>query len=638
MCGIVAAVARDPAVTQMFAPAVERILDAMAYRGPDARGIWADRRVVLGHRRLSIIDLSDAGAQPMHDGANGLHITFNGEIYNYQELRRDLERQGYRFHSRTDTEVILGAYHVYGRNFLAKMRGMFAFVLFDEKNGKVLLCRDRMGKKPLFYYFDGRQLLACSELKGLYAFQGISLSPDPAGIGAFFSLQYVPGTGTILKEVKRIAPGECLELDLRSWRATSFLYWSVYDHIGCHAGPAVKIDEIDAAIRESVRYRLIADVEVGILLSGGIDSSLLSCYAAGLSTSPLKAFLVSFGQKDLDESVYARIVARSLNLELVEIDGGRLDADTFRRVMYHAGEPLGDPACIPTFMISEVIGRHVKVVLSGEGADELFWGYDYYRKQLLYDRLAPFLPRLRPGQKLGGLLAALESNPRVRGPVARLCKVLSSPCDTGCSRWTTVFGAAALGLLLPAAPAGIARCSGLMESALAALKRRAPASEAALALDLMYWLPDDLLVKVDRMSMAHSIEARAPYLDHRLVELALRMPAAQKIDSGSGKKVLRELLLRKLPQDAGRVIAARKKHGFDVPLVSWLGGELRGLADDCFSESGLRDADMLNANYVQRLWRDFKTHGGNPPFARKLWLVLCFLTWYGNHKNKFGFR
>jgi len=269
MCGIVAAVAKNPALTLEHAPSVERILDAMAYRGPDARGIRQRRNVIMGHRRLSIIDLSDAGRQPMHDVQHGLHIVFNGEIYNYKELRGDLEDRGYRFRTHTDTEAILGAYHVYGSQFLEKLRGMFAFVLHDESAQKVFLCRDRMGKKPLYYYFDSEQLLVCSEIKFLYAFQAVPLSIAWEHVRAFFALQYVPGTATFLNEINKIAPGECLELDLRTWRTASTRYWRVSDHLGSDSSSDIGIRQVDEMIRESVRYRLVADVEIGILLSGG---------------------------------------------------------------------------------------------------------------------------------------------------------------------------------------------------------------------------------------------------------------------------------------------------------------------------------------------------------------------------------
>jgi len=635
MCGIVAAVVRNPAEVRARIPEVERILDAISYRGPDARGLWHDEQVVLGHRRLSIIDLSEAGTQPMHDRSGDLHISFNGEIYNYRELRRDLEAQGYCFHSSTDTEVILAAYCIYGRDFASRLLGMFAFVLYDEAGDCVLMCRDRLGKKPLLYYHDDERLLAASELKCMYAFQGLDLEPDPGAIQDFFALHYVPGPGTILHKIRKVEPGECVELHLPTWRIRSRLYWSVLDYAG-RTLPDAGIEEVDTALQDSVRYRLIADVEVGVLLSGGIDSSLLAAYASGLSTSPLKAFLVSFSGSALDESNYARMVARSLNIELVELDGGLLEPDTLSRVMYHTDELMGDPAAVPTYMIAHVIRQHVKVVLSGEGADELFWGYDYYRRQILFDRLTGFLPRLKPGKRLRSLLATVESSRYVPGALARLSKILAETEDTGCSRWTSVFGPAAREHLL-ACDCERASTKNIA-TALSQLKGRLPPSEAALTLDLLFWLPDDLLVKVDRCSMAHAVEARAPYLDHRVVELALRLPASLKIGPAGGKQVLRELLRRRLPPEAAAVIAARPKHGFDVPLDAWLNGPLRASAEEFFSEAGLKNAPMLNAPYVRSLWKNFKDGRAGAPFARKLWLVLCFMTWYAHHKNGFGFR
>jgi len=360
MCGIVAAVAKDPMLTQIRKHELEIILDRMAYRGPDSRGAWSVPHVLMGHRRLSIIDLSDAGTQPFHDLAHNLHITFNGEIYNYRELRKDLEVCGYRFHSDTDTEVILGAYYIYGRNFLNKLRGMFAFILFDAEKKKVLLCRDRMGKKPLYYYFDGKELLSSSEIKFLHGFKGATLSIDPESLRAFFSLQYIPGPHTIYTEVRTVEPGECVELDMNTWQVTLNTYWSIHDQFCSLPASGHELESIDAALAESVRYRLIADVDIGILLSGGIDSSLLSCYAASQSASPPRAFLVSFDRSDLDESVFAKMVADSLGIDIIEIDGGKLDENIFTRVVYHADQPLGDPACIPTFMICEAVATACK--------------------------------------------------------------------------------------------------------------------------------------------------------------------------------------------------------------------------------------------------------------------------------------
>jgi asparagine synthase (glutamine-hydrolysing) len=642
MCGIVAAVTKDSVRIQRREAEAALILDRMAYRGPDAKGVWSVPQVLLGHRRLSIIDLSDAGTQPLHDLEHDLHITFNGEIYNYRELRKELEARGYRFHTGTDTEVILAAYYVYGRDFLPMLRGMFAFVLFDAQKKKVLLCRDRMGKKPLYYYLDGQELLAVSEIKFLHAFKGISLSIDPESLRAFFSLQYIPGPHTIYDEVRTVLPGECVELDMRSWQADQRPYWSIHDQFrSSPPAPGSELAAIDAALAESVRYRLIADVKIGILLSGGIDSSLLSCYAAAQSTSPPKAFLVSFDRHDLDESVFARMVAGSLGIGIVEIDGGKLDENTFRRVVYHADQPMGDPACIPTFMIAEAIADHVKVVLSGEGADELFWGYSYYRKELLWRHISRLLPPVSVRRKLYPLLAAIESSPQVRNSIGRFSKVLATKNDTGCALWTSVFGDAALEKLMPAGTMGSdcgSRHFNQIELRLAKLQERTGAAEASIALDLAFWLPDDLLVKVDRMTMAHSVESRAPFLDHQVVQQALNLPSEYKADLFTGKKILRKLLMQKLPAETAHVIAVRNKHGLDVPLAGWLRNALRSHADECFSPSAVHDTGMLNASYVSSLWGSLRNRSATAPFARKIWLLLCFMTWHEHHKNKFGFH
>jgi asparagine synthase (glutamine-hydrolysing) len=641
MCGIVAAFTQNPAGVQRRIPEVEMILDRMAYRGPDAKGLWSAPHGIMGHRRLSIIDLSDAGVQPLHDWEHNLHIVFNGEIYNYQELRKELMAGGYLFHTDTDTEVILGAYSVYGMDFLQKLRGMFAFVLFDAAKMKVLLCRDRIGKKPLYYHFDGATLLVTSEIKFLHGFKGISLSIDAESVGDYFSLQYIPGPYTIYTEVRSVIPGECVELDMHTWRTNSYIYWSIQDQFRSVPVTADESTQIDALIGDCVRYRLIADVDVGILLSGGIDSSLLSCYAAAQSTKQPKAFLVSFAQQDLDESVFAKKVARSLGLDIVEMDGGNLDENLFRQIVFHADQPLGDPACVPTFMISEAISNHVKVVLSGEGADELFWGYSHYRKERVWRRYLDLLPPFAIRNGLYPLLAAIESRPDINNSFGRFSKILSAKCEMGCSSWTSIFGDAAIERLIPERRTGPnlgSRHYQRIEQIFEIIKNMTGITEASIAMDIAFWLPDDLLAKVDRMTMAHSIEARTPFLDHLLVKQALNLPSRFKADRFTGKIILRNLLKQKLPAEVAHAIANRKKHGFDVPLVTWLQHDLHNHAEACFSRSVLERTGVINARYVQSLWKSFNDcRNPSVSFARKLWLLLCFMTWHRHHTNKFGF-
>jgi asparagine synthase (glutamine-hydrolysing) len=640
MCGIVAAFTKDPVKVQDRISEVNNILDRMAYRGPDAKGLWSVANGIMGHRRLSIIDLSDAGVQPLHDWEHNLHIVFNGEIFNYQELRKELIARGYLFHTDTDTEVILGAYCIYGMDFLQMLRGMFAFVLFDAAKMKVLLCRDRIGKKPLYYFMDEDELLVTSEIKFLHGFKGIPLSIDSESLGDYFALQYIPGPYTIYTDVRSVVPGEYVELDMHTWRADTCPYWSIQDQFHSLSASADESARIDALIGDCVRYRLIADVDIGILLSGGIDSSLLSCYAAAQSTKHPKAFLVSFDRLDLDESVFAKMVARSLGIDIVEIDGGKLDENVFRQVVFHADQPLGDPACVPTFMISEAISNHVKVVLSGEGADELFWGYSHYRKELMWRRYLNMLPSFTIRNRLYPLLAAIENCPNINNSIGRFSKILSAKCDVGCSLWTSVFGDAALEQLMPERRSG-SDCGNRhfqrIERLIQIFQNLTGAIEASIALDLAFWLPDDLLAKVDRMTMAHSIEARTPFLDHLLVQQALNLPSRYKVDQFTGKIILRNLLMQKLPAEVSHAIANRKKHGFDVPLVGWLQHDLRNHAEECFSQSALEGTGMLNVPYVRSLWRSFRDYeGASVPFARKIWLILCFMTWYEHHTKQFG--
>ncbi len=641
MCGITGLVTRNPFQAQDMLGVVRRMTDSLRYRGPDAGGTWSAPHVVLGHRRLSIIDLSEAGSQPLHDSHHGLHISFNGEIYNYQDLRTKVLESGFHLRTQTDTEVILGTYHCFGEDFVQHLRGMFAFILFDENHNRVILGRDRLGKKPLYYYYDRNMLVVASELKCFYALPDFPLSLDAESLRALFSLQYIPGPHTICKEIKRLEPGHLMVLAIPAWDLTNTRYWSVEECLQRQSRQSsVGPEEVDAALQDSVRYRLIADVEIGMLLSGGVDSSLLSCYAMQQVNVPLRGFQVSFPERDLDETRYARAVAAALGMELQIVDGGSLEAMTLERVLFHADEPSGDPALIPTYLISKALSQHVKVVMSGEGADELFWGYDHYRREKLYQALWWVWRYLHHLSPVFSKWCQIESDPQKPEVLSRLLKIFSSSEDLGCARWTTVYGEAALHRLMPdnrCEKAYPPRFIKQMGERLSTFYQLTSSLEASLALDLVYWLPDDLLAKVDRMTMAHGVEARTPFLDQLLVEKVLLMPACWKADLGQSKKILRQWLTRMLPADQAHGIAYRKKHGFDVPLQTWLRVQLVDFAEEHFAARALKDLGLLDLSYIRRLWQDFKRCGGSLAFARKLWLVLCFAVWYAHHRNRFGF-
>ncbi|MHC1742514.1 MAG: asparagine synthase (glutamine-hydrolyzing) [Syntrophobacteraceae bacterium] len=640
MCGIAGIVNAASPITDGQLRAMEVVLQRMSYRGPDGLGLWRDDRVLLGHRRLSIIDLSEAGGQPLHDPERDTHLTFNGEIFNYRELRQDLEARGYPFLTSTDTEVILASYAFHGDDFVDRLDGMFAFVLHDRRRHKVILCRDRLGKKPLYYSFDAEKLVVFSELKFFHSLPDFPLSLDPESVRAFFALQYIPGPGTIYTQIRKLPPGNVLEVDLHSWQMKRRRYWCIEGCFSSRAADRPSMNDLDRSIAESVRLRLVSDVPVGVLLSGGIDSSLLSAYASALASAPLTGFMVRFDDRHLDEAPYARLVARSLGMPLVELDGGRADSDVFERVTYHADEPLGDPACIPTYLINEEISRHVKVVLSGEGADELFWGYPRYQREMFYLRLAPLLPHGMFGMD-PGVLGRMEDMSLCGRDVSRLAKVLSAPLGLGCARWATIHGEGSLSRLLGPlitenhhSPRYVRELVGLYD----ALLSQTSCLEASLATDLASWLPDDLLAKVDRMSMAHGVEARAPFLAYPLVELALRLSPEQKADLTETKKILRRLLVQKLPLAAGRRIAARGKHGFDVPLHRWLTHDLRAMAEDLLSPASIRECPFLSSTYVRALWGRCQDGITSTAFLRKIWLIVAFMSWYRHHQSHFDLR
>ena len=639
MCGIIAVVERSGVVSPLTMQEMRTGLDGMAYRGPDGQGVWSHEGVALGHRRLSIIDLSSAGAQPFHDLEAGLHITFNGEIYNYRELRHLLETHGFVFHSQSDTEVILAAYTHFGDDCVRHFRGMFAFVLFDEKKRRALVARDRLGKKPLYFRLDDRKLIISSEIKTFGAFSDMPLSIDRRGVEAYFALQFVPGPGTIYTGVRRLAPGSYMTVDLMTWGTETKHYWRWQDFAVVGTGSSADVDALDHALQESIRYRMIADVDVGVLLSGGVDSTLIACYAAQLTERTVKAFTVAFSDSEFDESRYAGDVARSLGLDLITMLGSDVNEDLITRVAYHAGEPLGDPACIPTYMISDVLSQHVKVVLSGEGADELFWGYPHYRREQSWLQL-PWRPRWDGIPWLRSVSGSLESSARIPGALNRMAKVAVTPDSFGVLRWVTVFGEGALSALLGGhASTGYATLADDLGHIRSGLSPSWDTLGNSAAIDIPLWLPDDLLVKVDRMTMAHGVEARAPFLDHSVVELALGLPPRQKLSGGTTKSILRRLLRSKLSGTTLGSLAARPKHGFEVPVQEWLTGKLAGFTDDLLAElCGPQGVDMIDARYVDHLWGSFRKHGGSKPFARKIWLLLAFALWHHHHRENFGLR
>lgn len=635
MCGLIGVISKKaiPDLKPEYLERVNYALDQMEYRGPDNKGIWSDNRICLGHRRLSIIDLSSDGNQPFKYNDDRYIIIFNGEIYNYKELKAELIKLGRSFKTETDTEVIIAAYIQYGTDFCTKLRGMFAVVIYDQKEKKVIFSRDRLGKKPLFIFEDENVIIFSSEIKFFHAFN-IPLEIDQVSVLNFLSLQYIPGPATIYEKVRQLKPAELIIYDLNSNKREAGFYWNMLDYVGKEK-KIPEIGEIDHLLEQSIKYRLVANVDIGLLLSGGIDSSLLATYMQKLAGKKVKAFNVGFSEKALDESAYAKKVADALDLDLITLNVEEISIDNFSQSIFHADQPLGDSAIIPTYLISKSIKQHVKVVLSGEGADELFHGYDHYKFEKYYYQLGKL-----PFESAGYLLDMLGGigNSKLAKIKNKLRSINSFKKDTGTSRWTSILSPELGGAYVKNdLTSGERSYEYQFHDFLQKFGEKAGKLESSLMLDLATWLPDDLLVKTDRMMMACSVEARTPFLDHTLVEKVLMASDHFNQPLFQSKNYLRQLLKRRLPASISELISNRPKQGFETPKVKWLNSNLSELSSMLFSEDNINSNPFLNNETVGKLWQDFKKQKAGVN-NRLVWNIFCFLEWYRQHENKFGFK
>jgi asparagine synthase (glutamine-hydrolysing) len=635
MCGIIGVISKknNPDFHSEFIVPLGQALNHMEYRGPDHQGIWSENGVCFGHRRLSIIDLSADGNQPFQSSDQRYVLVFNGEIFNYQELRSSLQNLGHAFNTASDTEVILAAYAQYGKEFCKYLRGMFALVIYDRVLNELVFARDRLGKKPLFIFENEKVIIFSSEVKFFHAFQTIPLEINEESLLNFLSLQYIPGPQTIYKNVSQIKAGELFSYDLNKNQSKSSTYWNMFDYVG-QRKDIPELDEIDKLLEKSIKYRLVSNVDIGLLLSGGIDSSLLACYMHELAGKKVKAFNVGFAEQSIDESAYAKQVASALGLELVSLNLEDISIDNFSKSIFHADQPLGDSAIIPTYLIAKSIGEHVKVVLSGEGADELFHGYDHYEYEKYYYGLGK-LPFECAGMLLNGISElGIHKFDRIKN---KLQSISSFKKDTGTSRWTSILSPDLSKQFLNPDKRPSGNYENQFDDFLQHFRTNASNIESSLMLDLLTWLPDDLLVKTDRMMMACSVEARTPYLDHELVEVVLNSSAHFNKHPFQSKNYLRQLLKKKLPASIAESISSRPKQGFLTPNHKWLNSNLSELSCFLFSSDNLRNNPYLNNQKVEQLWEDNNKQkpGTN---NRLLWNLFCFLEWYRQHETKFGFK
>jgi len=592
MCGIVGISSLDRPAAQDL---VARMRDTLRHRGPDDEGAWwsADGRVALGHRRLSIIDLSPAGRQPMTDGSGSLQIVFNGEIYNYQEVRRDLEARGHEFRTATDTEVILEAYREWDVECLARLNGMFAFGLFDSRARRLLLARDRAGEKTLFYRTDGRSLTFASELKALFADPDCPRVLDLEALDYYLAFGYVPGDRCMVQGIHKLPQGHALTFDLRSGAVSVRPYWSLPTEVSpVRMSEEDLIEEMDRLLADSVRLRMIADVPVGVMLSGGIDSSLVTAMAARASSRRIKTFTIAFpGHGAFDESPYARAVAEHFGTEHVELAGEPATVDLLPELARQYDEPIADSSMVPTYLVSRLIRREATVALGGDGGDELFGGYQHHSWVQQQARMGGWIPR--PARWAGRTAATRLMPVGTKGRNYLLGLTAAPPWNI--VQFNVLFDAAARRRLL--SPIVSRRwLDGGPEAYKAALCRPddTPLRQST-SLDFQTYLVDDILVKVDRASMLCSLEVRAPFLDPRLIDLAFGgVPDRLRATATERKVLSRRLAQRLLPPS----LDLTRKQGFSLPLAQWFKGDWGRFIEDVLTSP---QADLFDRRTVRQL-------------------------------------
>jgi asparagine synthase (glutamine-hydrolysing) len=614
------------------APAlIEEMCEVMRHRGPDGRGTYTyprdgrqgRARVALGHNRLSIIDLQ-TGDQPIANEDGTVWVVFNGEIYNYVELRAELEARGHMFRTQSDTEVIAVGYDEWGEDVVSRLNGMFAIVLFDERTETLLLVRDRLGVKPMLYAQVGDKLIFASELKAILADPDVPVELDPEALVEYLTFNFTIAPRTMLRGVRRLPPGHLLK-----WRAGEITIREYWDLTLEPTGPRdarTAAAMVEATLGAATKRRLRSDVPLGGLLSGGIDSSAVVSLMTDSLGSSVKAFSADFEEGSYSELPYARMVAERYGVDHRVITVTPRIEDLIQRIVWYNDEPLGDSSTVPTFLLSQFVRQHVTVALSGDGGDETYFGYETYQADQLfsvYRRLPGFMRRSLVPAAVARLPVSFEKMSldfKLRQFVAA---GTTNPFEAHCS-WRRIFSEAERKRVLSPSVEAAARRYSPFETPRRWFDRHPEGDflTRCLYVDLRTWMVDDILAKVDRASMAHALEVRAPFLDYEAVELAFSLPRSLKLHGASKKYIVKRAFERRLPPE----ILHRKKAGFSSPLGFWLRGPLRPLVEDLLCEKRLAGMGIFEPAAVRRVIDDLMT--GTRDTSYQLWGLLNLVLWW----------
>lgn len=633
MCGIAGICQVDASpLTPEAGQWVKAMTDRMSHRGPDGEGQWSKGPVCLGHRRLSIIDLS-GGGQPMHSADGQMTVTFNGEIYNYAELKEQLTALGGQFQTSSDTEVILEGYRIWGPDCLARFDGMFAFALWDNQQRRLFCARDRFGKKPFFYTVQHGRLYFASELTGIEQLRHLSLTMNPQAVMRYLAYEYVPTPHSVYTEVQSLPPSHMLLLQDGNLSISRYWDMPMPDESDKRSDNEL-CEELRFLLSRAVRRRMVSDVPLGVFLSGGIDSSIVAGLMARQSSTAIKTFSIGFSEASYDESRYARIVAKAFATDHHErVLSAEECADTLPGIISRMDVPMADASVAPTWLLSGVTREKVTVALGGDGADELWAGYEHYIgfKVAQWYNAAPSALRKGIIEPLAQLLPSSAGYINPRLAVATFLRAAHAPAwqrvQTMLAAFTPDMQESVLDTAFKAQQPGFLAPEVLFAPTREHYEHWQPQNAAtplarAFHVYARQFMLDDILVKVDRCSMLHSLEVRAPFLDKDAAEFAARLPVSRKLHGFKRKWLLKKAFAELLPDE----ILYRNKRGFQIPVAQWLRGRMRPLMEDLLSESTLKAQGIFNYQAVRALMDEHIS--GRADLRKPLWTLLVFQLWW----------